>query len=100
MIFSKKKNPRRIRWFLSLQDVLLTTTAHIAGMRLNLFDAEVKMRTYSCEGSYNRKGKVGRALAKAAVLRINLNLDGSRLLTSSLSLGVPVPRPTQCVRGG
>jgi hypothetical protein len=54
-------------------------------------------------------------LAKAAVLRINLNLDGtpitskshthpshtqtSRLLTSSLSLGVPVPRPTQCIRG-
>jgi hypothetical protein len=46
---------------------------------------------------------------------VNLNLDGatiaskshthpshsqtSRLLTSSLSLGVPVPRPTQCVRG-
>ncbi len=27
--------PRRIRWFLSLQDVLLTTTAHIA--RANLF---------------------------------------------------------------
>jgi hypothetical protein len=61
------------------------------------------------------KGKVGLALAKAAALRINLNLDGapiaskphthpshsqtSRLLTSSLSLGVPVPRPTQCVRG-
>ena len=60
------------------------------------------------------KSKVGLALAKAAVLRINLNLDGtpiaskshthplhsetSRLLTSSLSLGVPVPRPTQCVR--
>jgi hypothetical protein len=59
------------------------------------------------------KNKVGLALAKAAVLRINLNLDGtpiaskslthpshsqtSRLLTSSLSLGVPVPRPTQCV---
>jgi hypothetical protein len=58
------------------------------------------------------KGKVGLALAKAVVLRINLNLDGSpitskshthpshsqtfRLLTSSLSLGVPVPRPTQC----
>jgi hypothetical protein len=57
----------------------------------------------------------GLALAKAAALRINLNLDGapiaskshthpshsqtSRLLTSSLSLGVPVPRPTQCVRG-
>ncbi len=60
------------------------------------------------------KSKVGLALAKAATLRINLNLDGapiaskshthpshsqtSRLLTSSLSLGVPVPRPTQCVR--
>ena len=56
------------------------------------------------------KSKVGLALAKAAALRINLNLDGSpiaskshthpshsqtsRLLTSSLSLGVPVPRPT------
>jgi hypothetical protein len=56
----------------------------------------------------------GLALAKAAALRININLDGapiaskshthpshsqtSRLLTSSLSLGLPVPRPTQCVR--
>jgi hypothetical protein len=61
------------------------------------------------------KNKVGLTLVKAAVLRINLNLDGapiaskshthpshsqtSRLLTSSLPLGVPVPRPTQCVRG-
>jgi hypothetical protein len=61
------------------------------------------------------KSKVGLALAKAATLCIVLNLDGapiaskshthpshsqtSRLLTSSLSLGVPVPRPTQCVRG-
>ena len=61
------------------------------------------------------KSRVGLALVKTAVLRINLNLDGapiaskshthpshsqtSRLLTSSLSLGVPVPRPTQCVRG-
>ena len=60
------------------------------------------------------KSKVGLALAKAAALRVVLNLDGapiaskshthpshsqtSRLLTSSLSLGVPVPRPTQCVR--
>jgi hypothetical protein len=60
------------------------------------------------------KRKVGLALVKALALRINLNLDGapiaskshthpshsqtSRLLTSSLSLGVPVPRPTQCVR--
>ncbi len=59
------------------------------------------------------KSKCGNILAKAAALRINLNLDGapitsqsrthpshsetSRLLTSSLSLGVPVPRPTQCI---
>ena len=58
--------------------------------------------------------KVGLTLAKAEALRININLDGapiaskshthpshsqtSRLLTSSLSLGVSVPRPTQCVR--
>jgi hypothetical protein len=61
------------------------------------------------------KTTVGLVLGKAEVLHINLNLDGapiaskshthpshsqtSRLLTSSLSLGVPVPRPTQCVRG-
>jgi hypothetical protein len=64
--------------------------------------------------SQHLTGKVGLALAKSAGLRINLNLDGapiaskshshpshsqtSRLLTSSLSLDVPVPRPTQCVR--
>ena len=60
------------------------------------------------------KSRIGNILTKAATLRINLNLDGtpiaskshthpshsqtSRLLTSSLSLGVPVPRPTQCLR--
>ena len=54
------------------------------------------------------KAKVGSSLAKAAIMRVNLNIDGapitsrshthpshsqaSRLLTSSLSLGVPVPR--------
>jgi hypothetical protein len=64
---------------------------------------------------WNLKSKSGNLLAKATALRINLNLDGSpiaskshshpshsqtsRLLTSSLSLGVPVPRPTQCMRG-
>ena len=52
--------------------------------------------------------------SKAVALRINLNIDGaplasrshthpshsqtSRLLTSSLSLGVPVPHVTQCIR--
>ena len=57
------------------------------------------------------QSKVGLTLTKSSVLRVNLNLDGepiaskshthpshsqsSRLLTSSLSLGVPVPRPTQ-----
>ena len=61
------------------------------------------------------KSRVGNILAKAAALRITLNLDGapiiskshthpshsqtSRLLTSSLSLGIPVPRATQCMRG-
>jgi hypothetical protein len=59
------------------------------------------------------KSKVGLVLTKTAALRITLNLDGtpiisrththpshsetSRLLTSSLSLGVPVPRSTQCM---
>ncbi len=61
------------------------------------------------------KAKVGSTLAKATGLRILLNVNGvpitsktlthpshsqtSRLLTSSLSLGVPVPRATQCMRG-
>jgi hypothetical protein len=56
------------------------------------------------------KSRVGLALVKAVALRINLSIDGvpitsrththpshsqtSRLLTSSLSLGVPVPRAT------
>jgi hypothetical protein len=63
---------------------------------------------------FDLKSKCGNILDTAAALRINLNLDGapityqshthpphsktSRLLTSSLSLGVPVPRPTQCIR--
>jgi hypothetical protein len=64
--------------------------------------------------SVQLKAKVGSTLDKAAALRINLNIDGapitsrththpshsqtSRLLTSSLSLGVPVPRSTQCMQ--
>jgi hypothetical protein len=59
------------------------------------------------------KNMVDLGLTKTATLRITLNLDGvpitskshthpshsetSRLLTSSLSLGVPVPRATQCM---
>jgi hypothetical protein len=75
-----------------------------------------------CQFHYRRaafssqlKSKCGSILAKAAALRITLNIDGapivsqththpshsqtSRLLTSLLFLGVPVPRATQCMRG-
>ena len=61
------------------------------------------------------RAKVGSTLAKSTSLRVNLNIDDtpitsrthahpshsqtSRLLTSSLSLGIPVPRATQCMRG-
>ena len=61
------------------------------------------------------ESKIVSTLAKAAAMRVNLNVDGapitsrshthpshsqaSRLLTSSLSLGVPVPRTMQCMRG-
>jgi hypothetical protein len=61
------------------------------------------------------KLRVGNILSKTSTLRINLNTDGSsitskshthpshsqtsRLLTSSLSLGSPIPRPTQCLKG-
>jgi hypothetical protein len=64
--------------------------------------------------SSHLKSRVGNILSKVSVLRITLNLDGtpivsqththpshsqtSRLLTSSLSVGVPVPRETQCIR--
>jgi hypothetical protein len=60
------------------------------------------------------KSKCGNILEQAVALSIKLNIDGSpiisqshthpshsqssRLLTSSLSLGVPVPRSTQCMR--
>jgi hypothetical protein len=69
--------------------------------------------TFAARLSLRLKSKVGLALAKVGASRIVLNLDGvsitskshthpslsetSRLLTSSLSLGLPVPRPTQCV---
>ncbi len=60
------------------------------------------------------KTKIVSSLAKASALRVNLNIDGapitsrshthsshsqvSHLLTSSLSLGVPVPHTTECIR--
>ena len=59
------------------------------------------------------KSRVVLTLTKTVALRITINLDGvpitstththpshsqiSRLLTSSLTLGVPVPRSTQCM---
>ena len=64
--------------------------------------------------SSHLKSKVGNILAKTVALRITLNIDGtpmaskshthtshsqtSRVLTSSLSLGFPVPHETQYVR--
>ena len=65
--------------------------------------------------SSHLKTTVGGILAKSVALRVNLNIDDSsitsrththpshsqtsRLLTSSLSSGVPVPRPTEDIRG-
>jgi len=54
------------------------------------------------------KSKCGNLLDKDTALRINLNLDGTPIAskshthpshsqTSRLSLGVAVPRPTQCM---
>ncbi len=64
--------------------------------------------------SSHLKSKIVNILAKVVALRITLNIDGvplasrshthpshsqtSRLLTSSLSFGVPVPHATQCRR--
>ena len=85
-------------------------------------DSGVQFAQYNCGPFHYRrvacsilKSRVGNILVKAAALRINLNLDGvpiaskshthpshsqtSRLLTSSLSLGVSVPRTTECMRG-
>jgi hypothetical protein len=65
--------------------------------------------------SVQLKSRIGLTLTKAEVLRIMFKKDGapitskshthpsnsqtSRLLTSSLSLGDPVPRTTKCLRG-
>ncbi len=75
-------------------------TSGIFHFRLSVFSAQLK-------------AQVARTLTKGAALRINLYIDGapitskthvhpshsqtSRLLTSSLFLGVPVPRTTQCM---
>jgi hypothetical protein len=45
-----------------------------------------------------RKGKKEKPFAKNNAKNLQTH-KASRLLTSSLSLGVPVPRPTQCMGG-
>ncbi len=89
------------------------------------FAASVVQLAHSTSGQFHYrrvafssqlKSKIGEnILAKAAALRITLNIDGtplasrshthpshsqtSRLLNSSLSLDISVPRATQCMRG-
>ena len=83
---------------------LATSGVHLAQshfhFRLEMFSSQIK-------------SKVGHMITKTTSLRIMLNIDGtpiasrshthpshtqnSRLLTSSLSLGVPGPRATQCM---
>jgi hypothetical protein len=79
------------------------------GHRTSTFATRCSLRFFSSM----MKSNCGLILPKTAALRINLNLDGApitsqshthpshsqtyRLLTSSLSLGAPVPRSTQCM---
>jgi hypothetical protein len=106
-----------------LSHLNLTLTLHIgkltvffasSGVQSSQFERD-QFHFHRAAFSQHLHSKVGLALAKSVALRINLNIDGapiafkshthpshsetSRLLTSSLSLGVPVPRPTQCMRG-
>ncbi len=90
------------------------TDTHIQVLSVALVLSINNKQTCYTEFSVTLKAKVGSTLTKDAVLRINLNVDGvsftskththpshsetSRLLTSSLSLGVPVPRGTQYIR--
>jgi hypothetical protein len=90
------------------------TDCFFAASGVQLPETDRGMFHYHRAGSsVQLKSKVGLTLAKAVVLRITLNLDGapiiskshthpshsqtSCLLTSSLSLGIPVPRTTQCM---
>jgi hypothetical protein len=86
-----------------------------SGVHLPQTNTSVQFHFLHAAFSCMIKSRVGNILPKDVTLRINLNLDGapitskshthpshsqtSRLLTSSLSSGVPVPRPTQCMRG-
>ncbi len=86
-----------------------TSGVHLAHSTSEFFH----FRRVAC--STQLKSRVVLTLAKSATLRIMLNIGGtpitskshshpshsptSRLLNSSLSFGVPVPRTTQCLRG-
>jgi hypothetical protein len=77
--------------------------------------AQTNFHTHREAFSSHFKSKVGNIHTKVSALRIVLNIDDtpiastshthpshsqtSHLLTSSLSLGVSVPRTTQCIRG-
>ena len=92
----------------------LTTFFTVSGVQLPEHDRD-QFHCLRAAFASQIKSRGGLDLAKAAALRITVNLDGvsitsqshthpshsqnSRLLTSSLSLGVPVPRGTQCIRG-
>ena len=92
----------------------LTTFFTVSGVQLPEHDRDqfhFRRATFSSQ----LISKVVITLTKVPVLRINLNIDGSpitsrththpshsktsRLLSSSLSLGIPVPRGTQCMQG-
>ncbi len=99
----------------SFMTTIVSTSDRLHGEFVRLLFLQTNRETDRFFCNFRSSVFHGLALPKAAVLRINLNLDGSpiaskshthpshsetsRLLTSSLSLGVPVPRPTQCVRG-
>ena len=83
-----------------------------SGVQLEQTD-RVQFHYHRAAVSSQVKSRVGLTLTKTASLRVNLNIDGepiisrththpshsktSHLLTSSLSLGIPVPRTTQCM---
>jgi hypothetical protein len=88
-------------------------TTNTSGVQLAQTDRD-QFHFHRAAFAQQLKNRVVLDLTKAVALRITLNLDGTpiiskshthvshsetpRLLTSSLSLGVPVPRPTQCMR--
>jgi hypothetical protein len=75
------------RAFRSWQGIVFT-------LRFHLIPFAVFQNRYVQEEKEGEKGKS----FSLSVFQLSSHSQTSRLLTSSLSLGVPVPRPTQCVR--